>query len=68
MAEWISISEKEPEESGYYLVYDSRKYNSHNVCLLWFFKKDDGYSYWEGENIYTITHWMPLPAAPENCI
>ncbi|MEA4737975.1 DUF551 domain-containing protein [Klebsiella pneumoniae] len=51
---WIPVSERMPEdEEQYYLTYSE----GDGVCRSYFF---DGYF----ADQY-ITHWMPLPAAPQ---
>ncbi|HBQ5861266.1 TPA: DUF551 domain-containing protein [Klebsiella pneumoniae subsp. pneumoniae] len=51
---WIPVSERMPEDEGqYYLTYSE----GDGVCRSYFF---DGYF----ADQY-ITHWMPLPAAPQ---
>ena len=64
--EWVSVEDRLPEESGYYLVFTdvgrnevlsySKKYQAFNAF-------DDAYS---EENVVPVTHWMPLPLAPED--
>ena len=56
--QWISVSECMPERIGAYLVYGDSViawafYNSNNVWCLGI-----------GEP-FEITHWIPLPKAPE---
>ena len=70
MSEWIKCSERLPEESERYLVCDlpykimsvvpySAKWKRFN-CYDTF---DEEYVNGQGE--YAVTHWMPLPSAPE---
>ena len=63
--EWISVDDRLPEESGYYLVFAdigrnevlsySKKYQAFNTF-------DDSYS---ESNVIPVTHWMPLPNPPK---
>lgn len=57
---WISVMERLPEENGFYL------------CLYKSIGGDEGLSIqkwhngrWNLNEIYAITHWMPLPKAPK---
>ena len=62
---WISVQDRLPEESGYYLVFTdigrigllaySKKYQAFNA-------HDDSYS---EEYVIPVTHWMPMPAQPK---
>lgn len=61
--EWISVKDRLPEESGYYL-YAAR----HPYCGL---QNGIGVSYfmhkvkdWKKINKVYVTHWMPLPEPP----
>ena len=63
--EWISVDDRLPEESGYYLVFAdigrnevlsySKKYQAFNAF-------DDSYS---ESNVIPVTNWMPLPNPPK---
>ena len=63
--EWVSVKDRLPEKSGYYLVFAdngrrevlsySKKYQAFNAF-------DDAYS---EEYVIPVTHWMPLPAQPK---
>ena len=63
--EWISVDDRLPEESGYYLVFAdigrnevlsySKKYQAFNAY-------DDSYS---ESNVIPVTHWMPMPNPPK---
>ena len=57
---WISVSERLPDDFDWYLVCG--KYYSNRVAYydlkIKTFKID-------GEELFHITHWMPLPNPPE---
>ena len=63
--EWISVDDKLPEKSGYYLVFAdngrrevlsySKKYQAFNAF-------DDAYS---EEYVIPVTHWTPMPNPPK---
>ena len=63
--EWVSVKDRLPEESGYYLVFAdngrrevlsySKKYQAFNAF-------DDAYS---EEYVIPVTHWMPMPNPPK---
>ena len=62
---WISVKDRLPEESGYYLVFT----DIGRIALLSYSKKyrafnahDDSYS---EEYMISVTHWMPLPNPPK---
>jgi hypothetical protein len=57
--QWISVEERLPAEDGYYLFSEKMNSGSRTFCM-WV----NG-----GEALTTapeiVTHWMPLPPAPE---
>lgn len=65
--EWTKVADKEPDRPGHYIVY---------CCEDWCFQRwvtvaqFCSYDYWVDfdaeERLYGITHWMPLPAPPED--
>lgn len=68
--EWIPVSERLPDEYGNYLVFTSdndidigtinpRIENSWSLC-------DANGFYWARQKGIEITHWKPLPKAPES--
>ena len=80
--EWISVDDRLPEKDGAYLVTTNSFGDRQNVKFRWFAKdgenvdahdlagqKDVWYLY-DIEcgyvSIKTVTHWMPLPPAPED--
>lgn len=69
---WIKVENKLPYENGndsvYVLVYNTkydsievRPYNEHHKC----WDTEDGDDYFCDAVGSHITHWMPLPDAPE---
>lgn len=81
MAEWISVKERLPKKNGQYLCYfDATRYAYVSVCSfaknLYKVDKYDFagekragfYSYdseWGFNERLGVTHWMPLPDAPQ---
>lgn len=71
MGKWVKCSDRLPEESGYYLTYTSWDWISVNEYSSRWEKwnisdkstNEDWISKVEMKN---ITHWMPLPAGPED--
>ncbi|MFU0444365.1 DUF551 domain-containing protein [Pseudocitrobacter faecalis] len=55
---WIAVSERVPEEDGNYWGWWSE---SNRQGPVWFIKSDLQAQFQSSE----ITHWMPLPAAPQ---
>lgn len=61
---WVPVSKKTPKENGRYYCYDQ----SHDWKFIAAFQ---GGRTWEvdsnmaGSALLTVTHWMPLPKAPE---
>ncbi len=57
MPKWIPVTERCPEKSGDYLVFDDCRnlYVNEWHCLLKKWQYDDS----------RITHWMPLPEPPK---
>lgn len=67
---WIPVSERLPESDGYYLGCYARQYYKKykQTITLVFFDKDD---MWRAPGLpcveqMKVTHWMPLPAPPED--
>lgn len=54
---WVSIKDKQPQKSGWYLVY----YNGNAMTVAYFKGKS-----WPFDNHYhNITHWCLLPEPPK---
>ena len=78
--EWISVDDRLPENSGYYLVVYRDKYNeSISIAFEMYVKCNIG-EWWESEfacditkqflwaaklQEQEVTHWMPLPQPPK---
>ena len=63
--EWVPVTEKLPEDSGYYLVVHRNKYNgSISIAFEMYIKCKIG-EWWENDYAYDVTHWMPLPEMPK---
>jgi hypothetical protein len=68
--EWISVTERLPEEEGWYLVYTTPNREHKSINKAMFCK---GYAwgnfepYWRGAGGHwaNVTHWMPLPQPPK---
>lgn len=67
---WIPVTERLPEEEGWYLVYTTpnREHKSINKAMFckgyaW----SNGEPYWRGAGGHwaNVTHWMPLPEPPK---
>ena len=63
--EWVPVTEKLPEDSGYYLVVHRNKYNgSISIAFEMYIKCKIG-EWWENDYAYDVTHWMLLPEMPK---
>ena len=63
--EWISVTERLPEETGRYLTANKRGDDKIDVFDLWF---DGGFWYIDDEDDmfdYEVTHWMPMLHPPK---
>ncbi|EAA4374039.1 DUF551 domain-containing protein, partial [Salmonella enterica subsp. enterica] len=62
---WISCSERMPDndESKPITIFTGKCLGQGMFVATY---DDDGFfDYWEGMEIIGVSHWMPLPAAPE---
>ena len=57
-SEWISVEERLPEESAWYLV---NIINHFGLDVVTFTHYTKGF----GWGVTDVTHWMPLPEAPK---
>ena len=78
--EWISVDDRLPEDSGYYLVVYRDKYNESISIDFDMYVKCNVGEWWESEfacditkqflwatrlQEQEVTHWMPLPEPPK---
>ncbi|HBZ7302686.1 TPA: DUF551 domain-containing protein [Klebsiella pneumoniae] len=62
---WIPVSERKPEESGRYWCYVEEQNDLGKSHYQWNCSWN-GERWWvESKNGGIVTHWMPLPAAPQ---
>ena len=73
--EWVSVEDRLPETDGIYIVCDCRLNGNPWIHTAGFIKAssswcelhgvyyDDGYGRYSEQD--KITHWMPMPLAPE---
>ena len=61
--EWIPVTERLPEEAGYYITAFSRGEAGNNLYIT--FPDGSGKWYQNSEDTGEVTHWMPLPEPPE---
>jgi hypothetical protein len=61
--QWIPVEERLPEENGDYIVYCiGGNYNQTSCISLAYWSGKHFY----GDNLLSVTHWMPLPMPPES--
>lgn len=60
-SEWISVTERMPEQEGTYLVCSCEYNQMMTRCSFY----HDGVWWFGNFDNYTVTHWMPLPEPPE---
>ena len=63
--EWISVDDKLPEDSGYYLVAYQNKHNGSTTIDIDMYVICNAGEWWSNEYKYKITHWMELPELPK---
>lgn len=65
MPKWISVEERLPKESGRYIV----RFPSGNIDSVTYSRMHNAFNASDmlphKNNAMTVTHWMPLPSAPE---
>jgi len=62
---WIKFSDKEPPESGLYLIFAPSSDPSSPFIYVAWFEPGFGWSLLPQMWIDAITHWMPLPDPPK---
>lgn len=62
--EWVSVKERLPEASGYYLIACRYPYcgKSNGIDISYFQHKAKN---WKKIRDLYVTHWMPLPEPPK---
>ena len=63
--EWVPVTDRLPEDSGYYLVVHRNKYNGRISTALETYIKCKIGEWWANDYVYDVTHWMPLPELPK---
>lgn len=63
MAEWISVRDRLPEETGYYLIVCDSPYRGRKDGINLSFYQHRAKN-WKATNNLHVTHWMPLPEPP----
>lgn len=60
--DWVPVTERLPEESAVVLAFDSGR-----IVEGWTYIDCDGDVRWcgRGSDLYSVTHWRPMPAPPE---
>ncbi len=62
-AAWIPVTERLPDERGYYLAAGKWFTDKNWITLLYF---DDDQEWYSGQSVRrSTTHWRPLPAHPD---
>ena len=61
MTDWISVKDRLPDHSGYYLVY---ALGGQDIAEYYKSVKPSG-GFQNHRLTYTITHWQPLPEPPK---
>lgn len=61
---WISVKERLPEKTGYYLIACDRPYigKKDGINISFYQHKVKN---WKTTNNLHVTHWMPLPEPPK---
>ena len=64
---WISVKDKLPEDSGEYLVYivANNEPKNKSIITLYYTNLSKQFVYYDNDNLFTVTHWMPLPEPPK---
>ena len=62
--EWVSVLDRLPEESGMYIV-TANDGHAQRVSFVQWQKKNRMWNLTGARSYWRVTHWMPLPPAPE---
>jgi hypothetical protein len=69
---WISVDERLPEEKtavlafGQRYVFNGKKIETWPMThVAYTIGEGEGWFSWDSEDVISVTHWMPLPQAPE---
>ncbi len=63
MSNWISVKDRVPEDGQEVDVWQKGIFNWRETNVI--YEKYDGF-YHNNEKLNDVTHWMPLPAPPED--
>ena len=63
--EWVSVEDRLPEESGMYIVTANDGHAQRVSFVLWQ-KKNRMWNLTGARSYWRVTHWTPLPPAPED--
>lgn len=68
MIKWISTKEQLPEFDGSYLVWSPTSFPKNSRCVVAEFYTDNNTFYSESDEtaMHDLTHWMHLPAEPND--
>lgn len=61
---WVPVSERLPEKKGYYMTAVIDGFDGSRSVEKFRYFGDGEFFAWSER--YTVTHWMPLPSAPES--
>nr|DAH67090.1 MAG TPA: Protein of unknown function (DUF551) [Caudoviricetes sp.] len=69
MSGWISVTDRLPERSGWYLAFGSHpsEMPKKQAAILYYDADEWDGSEWSGAYMsgYEVTHWMPMPEGPD---
>ena len=62
--EWVSVNDRLPEESGMYII-TANDGHAQRVSFVQWQKKNRMWNLTGARSYWRVTHWMPMPLAPE---
>jgi Protein of unknown function (DUF551) len=75
LGRWVSVGDRLPDSDGPVLVYTPKNKHAKVWIDCWSMQREAPVSFssatietgfmWDGFEFEDVTHWMPLPAAPE---